>query len=85
MSNANTWRNYLYTPTQINKINDDYFIVDCWHHRIIYNNMRESNLSNWKMLTEDIRGGHTVASDGRVLLADDTDNNAVRVFGYIGN
>jgi hypothetical protein len=30
------WATRLYTSTQIQKIADTYFIVDCWHHRVIY-------------------------------------------------
>jgi len=30
------WEERLYTPTTITQISDFYFIVDCWHHRIIY-------------------------------------------------
>lgn len=34
----------------------------------------------WHTLTCDIRGGHTIASDGELYLCDDTDYNAIRVF-----
>lgn len=34
----------------------------------------------WNILTDDIRGGHTIASDGVLYLCDDTDYNAIRVF-----
>ena len=39
----------------------------------------------WKTLTDDIRGGHTIASDGELYLCDDTDYNAIRVFKKNGD
>lgn len=75
-----TWRKDLYTPTMIQKIGDDYFIIDCWHHRIIYNNNLKDDISKWSTLTDEIKGGHTIASDGDLYLVDDTDNSKIRVF-----
>ena len=52
----------------IQKVGSDYFIVDCWHHRIIYNNNLRDKISAWKTLTEDINGGHTLAYDGELYI-----------------
>ncbi|OOM78986.1 hypothetical protein CLPUN_17130 [Clostridium puniceum] len=79
-NNDSEWKTDLYTPTMIQKINDTYFIVDCWHHRIIYNNNLTDNITKWNTLTDEIKGGHTIASDGQVYLTDDTDNSLIRVF-----
>lgn len=68
----------MYTPTQIKKYDDTYFIVDCWHHRILYSSSLNA-ISEWKLLV-DYKGGHSISSDGRIFLADDTDNSALRVF-----
>lgn len=72
--------NTLYTPTFYNKLGLDYFIVDCWHHRILFNTNGEDDISLWHTLTDDIRGGHTIASDGEIYVCDDTDYNALRIF-----
>ncbi|WP_455717640.1 hypothetical protein [Anaerosporobacter sp.] len=74
------WESSLYTPTMIQKNDDTYFIVDCWHHRVIYNDNLEDKISEWKTLTDEVTGAHSIASDGQVYLVDDTDNSAVRVF-----
>lgn len=74
------WKNTLYTPTMIQKVDDTYFIIDCWHHRVIYNDNLEDDISKWETMTDDIKGSHSLASDGEVYLIDDTDNNAIRVF-----
>lgn len=74
------WQKDLYTPTMINKIDDYYFIIDCWHHRIIYNDNLNDDISEWTTLTNDINGGHSIASDGKVLICDDTDNSMLRIF-----
>ena len=76
-----TWENRLYVPTMIQKVNDDYFIVDCWNHRILYNDSLDKDLSSWSVLTdENYRGGHTVASDGRLLVCDNTDRSEILVY-----
>lgn len=74
------WNERLYSPTQLNKFGELYFINDCWQHRIIYNDNLEAPVSEWKTMTDDIKGGHTLSSDGSIYVCDDTDNNAVRVY-----
>ncbi len=77
-----TWQERLYVPTMIQKINTEYFIVDCWHHRVIYNTNLDKNLDTWNTLTdEDYIGGHTICSDGELYVLDNTDNSQVLVYG----
>ena len=75
-----TWRNRLYTPTFIQKFGESYFIVDCWHSRIIYSSSLDAPLETWSTLAADIFHGHTLASNGRLYLCDDTDHDSLRVF-----
>ncbi len=70
----------LSVPTYIGKIDDNWFIVDCYHDQIIYNDNLDDSLSSWKVLTKDVHYPHTMASDGKVILVDDTENNRVLVF-----
>ncbi|MCR4909439.1 MAG: hypothetical protein K5985_11470 [Lachnospiraceae bacterium] len=70
----------LSIPTQITKIGDDWFIVDCYHNEIIYNDNLTDPLSEWTVMTDAINRGHTLAGDGEVYLADDTENERVLVF-----
>lgn len=68
----------LYVPTMIQKIDDTYFIVDCWNHRVLYNNSFDKDIKDWKTLTdESYVGGHTIASDGELYVLDNTDRNQV--------
>jgi len=69
----------LCVPTQFTKINNDYFIVDCYHNQIIYSTDVDRPLKEWKVLTDDIIMGHSIASDGIIYLCDDTENNRVLV------
>ena len=80
----------LYTPTFITKetLNQNeiiYFIVDCWHHRIIFSKDLYAPISNWNILTDAIAGPHSLACDGDLLITEDTGRNALMVFKYIGN
>ena len=72
--------NSLDIPTQITKIGEDYFIVDCYHNQIIFNDNLEDPLEEWSVMTDEINKGHTLAGDGRVYLTDDTENDRIIVF-----
>ena len=72
----------LSIPTCITKIEDKFFIVDCYHDQVIYSDSLDKPLEEWYVMTSDINRGHTVASDGVVYLVDDTENNRVLVFEY---
>lgn len=70
----------LSVPTYITKVEDTYFIVDCYHDQVIYHDNLTDPLSNWQVMTNDINKGHTIASDGLVYLVDDTENNRILIF-----
>jgi ABC-type polysaccharide/polyol phosphate transport system ATPase subunit len=76
----NSYTENLYSPTQITKIDNQYFIVDCWHHRVIYNPNISDSISSWTILCDNVNTPHSIASDGELLILDDTGNNAVQVY-----
>ena len=70
----------LSVPTYITKIDDLYFLVDCYHDQVIYHDNLDDPLTDWLVMTDEITRGHTIASDGLVYLVDDTENNRIIVF-----
>ncbi len=70
----------LFIPTQINKIGEDYFLVDCYHNQILTSTSLDTPLEEWYVMTDQINWGHTIAGDGTVYLADDTENNRILIF-----
>lgn len=70
----------LSVPTYVTKVDDTWFIVDCYHNRIIYSDVLGAPLTEWYIMTSDVTQPHTIASDGKVYLVDDTENNRVLVF-----
>ena len=70
----------LSVPTYITKIDDTYFLVDCYHDQVIYHDNLNAPLSEWKVMTNDMSKGHTIAGDGVVYLIDDTENHRILVF-----
>ena len=70
----------LSVPTYITKVDNLYFIVDCYHDQIIYHDNLTDPLSQWHVMTDQISKGHTLASDGLIYLADDTENNRILIF-----
>ncbi len=74
----------LSVPTYVTKVDDTYFIVDCYHNRIIYSKEWGIPLDQWYILTGDVTQPHTLASDGTVYITDDTENNRILVFEKSG-
>lgn len=70
----------LSVPTYLTKIEDTYFLVDCYHDQVIYHDNLTSPLNEWKVMTNDMSKGHTIAGDGTVYLIDDTENHRILVF-----
>ncbi len=70
----------LSIPTQIQKIGDTYFIVDCYHDQVIYSDALDAPLDEWSVMTDGMSRGHTIAGDGQVYLVDDTENERVMIF-----
>ncbi len=66
--------------TCIRKLNGLYFLVDCYHDRILYSDDPKTEPKDWKVMTREIKHGHTIDSDGELYLCDDTENNRVLVF-----
>ncbi|MCR4655489.1 MAG: hypothetical protein K5770_04570 [Lachnospiraceae bacterium] len=66
--------------TCIRKLNGLYFMVDCYHDRILYSDDPKTAPKDWKVMTREIKHGHTIDSDGELYLCDDTENNRVLVF-----
>lgn len=69
----------LSVPTYITKVKDTYFIVDCYHNQVIYNENLIDPLYEWRIMASGLGMPHTLASDGFLYLIDDTENNRVLV------
>lgn len=67
----------LYTPTQIIKLNNKYFIVDCYHHRVIYTDNLSKNIKEWDVVDYQFSGCHTITSDGEIYVVDNTGANEI--------
>ena len=69
----------LSVPTYLTRIKDNYFIVDCYHNQVIYNDNLDEPLYEWSVMTQDLSLPHTVASDGTVYMIDDTERNRILI------
>lgn len=70
----------LSVPTWLTQADDTYFLVDCYHNQVIYNDNLTDPLCEWRVMTSEIDKGHTLASDGSVYLVDDTERHRILVF-----
>ena len=79
----------LSVPTYLTKVEDTYFLVDCYHDQVIYHDNLTDPLWQWNVMTDEINRGHTLASDGIVYLIDDTEKDGrflhTQTFSDIGN
>lgn len=80
-----TYKDVLYVPTQITKIEEYYFIMDCWQHRLLYSDNLDKPISKWKIMTEEITGGHSLAYDGELYVTEDTEGSRMLVFKRVGD
>lgn len=69
----------LSVPTYLTKINDTYFIVDCYNNQVIYHDNLTDPLYQWQIMTRDVSMAHTLAGDGFVYLIDDTESNRILI------
>lgn len=79
----------LSVPTILRRVGDTWFLVDCYHNRILYTEggteALKTPVARWSVLPScGMRQPHTVDGDGTVLLADDTENNRVLVYTESG-
>lgn len=72
--------NTLNVATYVTKVGDTYYLADCYHNQIIYSDDIQAPLTEWKVLTDNVHYAHTIASDGRMFVIDDTENNRVVTF-----
>ena len=70
----------LSVPTYITKVDDTWFIVDCYHNKVIYSDSLERPIQAWNIMCSEVVQPHTIAGDGTVFLIDDTENNRVLVY-----
>lgn len=70
----------LNVPTDVQYIENTYFIVDCYNNQVIYSDEIEKPLTEWNVMCDIMHEGHTIASNGEVYLIDDTENNRVLVY-----
>lgn len=70
----------LSVPTYITQIDGVWFIVDCYHNRVIYSNELGLPIEKWKVMCGMATQPHTIASDGNIYFIDDTENNRVLIY-----
>ena len=74
------WRSRLFAPTHVTKLDGVYFIVDCWNHRCLYAHAWSDDLADWRTLDEQLAGPHSIATDGRLFVVEDTGHHGLRVY-----
>ncbi len=79
------WQGRLFTPTFLDKIGDTYFLVDCWHHRVLWSRKLDGDIARWQTLDDSLAGPHSIASDGEIFVVDDTGRDGLRVYRREGD
>lgn len=66
----------LYTPTCMEKIGDNYWIVDCWHNRVIYSSQL-TDLSEWSVLDSKLWHPHSICGGKGIYAVENTEKGSV--------
>ena len=74
------WKSKLYLPTYIGKHADNFIIVNCWQHRIIYSEKIDEDIENWEILDDEIAGPHSFSTNGDFLIAEGTGRDALILY-----
>lgn len=77
---ADAWHGRLFAPTLLDKIGDTYFLVDCWHHRVLWSRILDGDVARWHTLDDSLAGPHSIASDGEIYVVEDTGRDGLRVY-----
>lgn len=81
------YRNRLYSPTHFTKLlcGDQYyyFIVDSFHHRVLYCEDMNRPIKDWNVLADDIATPIMAEGDGDVILVTESGYNRIRVYRYV--
>ena len=78
------WTKRLHTPTLLTKLNDTWFLVVCWQHRILFNDDLDPDLGSWQILDDTLSGSHSIASNGIIYVVDNTGSHGLRVYSRKG-
>jgi len=70
----------LYVPTHFTKINNKYFIVDCYHHRVIYSSDLNKPVSEWDIIDHEFTSPHSISFGKGLYVVDNTGSNQIVVF-----
>lgn len=66
----------LYTPTSLEKIQDTYFIVDCWHHRVLYS-QELCDIQDWRVLDADVKHPHSICRAKGIYAVENTEAGSI--------
>jgi hypothetical protein len=71
--------NTLFTPTLLARTPYFYYLVDCWHNRVLFSPTLDCNLRHWRVLIH-LPQPHSLATDGSVFVIDSTSSNRLFLF-----
>ncbi len=81
-SYSDDWRGRLYAPTYVKKLNDKWFIVDCWHNRVIWSDDLFKPIAQWNTLDGDLAGPHSIEYAEGYYVVEDTNRHAVNFYTF---
>lgn len=84
-SDGDVWEDRLYNPTLITKLGDHYFIVDCWHNRLLVADTLDPNIQAWETVDGDLAGPHSIDTDSNLYVVDDAGRHQLRVYTRQGD
>lgn len=80
-----SWSSRLYAPTYLDKINNTWFLVDCWHNRVLWSNEVTADISTWNVLDSELAGPHSISYGDNLYAVEDTGNHQIIFYERVGD
>lgn len=76
------WSSRLYAPTQVTKIGDKWFIVDCWQHRVIWSTSLTQPIDKWQVVDDNLIEPHSLAYGAGYYAVEDTGRGKANFYRF---
>ncbi|MCL2110062.1 hypothetical protein FWH30_00515 [Microgenomates group bacterium] len=75
----------LRSPTLLAQTSHFFYLIDCWHHRVLFAPSLETPLKNWSALPTRFSFPHSLSSNNQVFLIDSTNHHQLLIFSAADN
>lgn len=79
---SDDWKNRLFAPTQVVALDNKWFIVDCWHNRVIWSTDLNTPIAQWQTVDDNLAGPHSISFGAGYFAIEDTGRHEVNFYQF---